>query len=106
MAIGRLMVYRQLVFTLILLVLFWALYGRRYRRESFRWWGMAWTSFGVYLATTALVLRLAPEWTPLKSSLVLFSVLVRFLQIPLLVFAAWSMRLQELRLRRWLKPGI
>jgi len=105
-AIGRLMVYRQLVLTLVLVGLFWYLYTRLQGQEFFRWWGLAWTSFGVYLATTALVLDLAPEWTLLKSSLVLFSVLARFLQIPLLVFAAWSMRFQELRLRRWLKPGI
>jgi PAS domain S-box-containing protein len=106
MAIGRLMVYRQLVLTLVLLTLFWILYARLYKQEAFRWWGLAWTSFAVYLATAALVLQLAPEWTLLKSSLILFSVLAGFLQIPLLVFAAWSMRSDEVRRRRWLKPGI
>src|SRR5262245_25117130 len=100
------MVYRQLIATLLLLLLFWALYARLYRQEFFRWWGLAWTSFAVYLAITTVVLQLAPEWTPLKSSLVLLSVLARFLQVPLLVFAAWSMRSEEPRLRRWLKPGI
>ena len=106
MAIPHLTVYRQLVLTLVLVVLFWTQYARAHGQEFFRWWGLAWTSFGVYLAITALVLQLAPEWTLLKSSLVLFSVLARSLQVPLLVFAAWSMRLQELRLRRWLKPGV
>ena len=106
MGIGPLMVHRQLVLTLILLVLFWILYGRSTRQEFFRWWGLAWTSLAVYLAITVLVLHLAPEWTLLKSSLVLFSVVARFLQIPLLVFAAWSMRSQDLPLRRWLKPGV
>jgi PAS domain S-box-containing protein len=90
----------------VLVVLFWFLYARLHRQEFLRWWGLAWTSFVAYLATTAFVLNLAPEWTLFKSSLVLFSVLARFLQIPLLVFAAWCMRLQELRLRRWLRPGI
>jgi PAS domain S-box-containing protein len=104
--LGRLMVYRQLVLTLILLVLFWIVYARRCKQEFFRWWGLAWTSLAVYLAITALVLHLATEWTLLKSSLILFSVLSRFLQIPLLVFAAWSMRSQDERLRRSLKPGV
>ena len=106
MAIGRLMVYRQLVLTLVLVALFWILYARLHRQEFLRWWGLAWTAFVMYLATTALVLQLAPEWTLLKSGLVLFSVLARFLQVPMLVSAAWSMRLQELRLHRWLKPGV
>ena len=53
-----------------------------------------------------MVLQLAAEWTPLKSGLVLLSVLARCLQVPLLVFAAWSMRSEELRLQRWRKPGI
>src|SRR5262245_49563969 len=100
------MVYRQLLFTLLLLVLFWILYARLFGKAYLRWWGLAWTSFGVYLVLTAVVSRLAPEWTLIKSSLVLFSVLARCLQIPLLVFAVWSMRSQELQLRRWLKPGI
>jgi signal transduction histidine kinase len=100
------MLYRQLALTLLLVVPFWYLYARVRGQEFLRWWGLAWTSFGAYLVITALVLHLAPEWTPLKSSLVLFSVLARFLQILLLVFATWSMRLEELRLRRWLKPGI
>jgi PAS domain S-box-containing protein len=106
MGIARLMVYRQLVLTLVLVTLFWILYARLHRQESFRWWGLAWTSFVVYLATAAVVLQLAPEWTLLKSSLILFSVLAGFLQVPLLVFAAWSMRSEEVRLRRWLRPGV
>jgi PAS domain S-box-containing protein len=104
--IGRLMVYRQLVLTLLLVVLFWILYVRLYKQEFFRWWGLAATSFAAYLGITALLLHLAPEWTLLKSSLILFSVLARFFQIPFLLFAAWSMRSQEVRLRRWLKPGL
>src|SRR5262245_11654640 len=105
-SIEHLVVYRQLVVTVFLMVLFWSLYARRHTQEFLRWWGLAWTSFGVYLGITALVLRLAPEWTLLKSSLTLLSVLARFLQVPLLMFAAWSMRLQEVRLRRWLAPGV
>jgi PAS domain S-box-containing protein len=100
------MVYRQLVLVSLLLVVFWVLYARLYRQESSRWWGLAWTSFAAYLAITALLLHLAPEWTLLKSALVLFSVFARFLQVPLLVFAACSMRLVEPRWRPWLKPGI
>jgi hypothetical protein len=103
---GRLMVYRQLVLTLLLVVLFWILYVRLYKQEFLRWWGLVWTSFAAYLGITALILHLAPEWALLKGSLILFSILARFLQIPLLVFAAWSMRSQEVRLGRWLKPGL
>ncbi|HKE30574.1 MAG TPA: PAS domain S-box protein, partial [Candidatus Angelobacter sp.] len=106
LAIGRLFVYRQLVLTLVLVALFWFLYARLHRQEFLRWWGLAWTSFAAYLGITALIFHLAPEWTLLKSSLIFFSILARFLQIPLLVFAAWSMRSQEVRLRRWLKPGL
>jgi hypothetical protein len=84
--IGRLMVYRQLVLTLLLVVLFWILYVRLYKQEFFRWWGLAATSFAAYLGITALLLHLAPEWTLLKSSLILFSVLARFFQIPFLRF--------------------
>src|SRR5215471_5175441 len=82
----------QLLLTVFLVVLLWALYARLRRFEFFRWWAWAWTAFAVYLGAAAISLHVGPAWTPLKACLVFVLVLSGFLEVPLLVFGGWSWR--------------
>jgi PAS domain S-box-containing protein len=82
----------QLLLTLFLAVLLWALYFRLHRLPFFRWWAWAWTSFAVYLATGTFSLRLGPQWTPAKSSLIFLLLVFGFLQPTLLVLGGMNWR--------------
>ncbi len=82
----------QLLLTLFLAVLLWALYFRLHRLPFFRWWAWAWTSFAVYLATATISLRLGPQWTPAKSSLIFLLLVLGFLQPTLLVLGGMNWR--------------
>src|SRR6202008_4950197 len=82
----------QLLLTLFLVALLWALYSRLQKFEFFRWWAWAWTAFAVYLATATVSLRIGPAWTPLKASLVFVLLLSGFLEVALLVFGGLSWR--------------
>ncbi len=82
----------QLLLTLFLAVLLWALYFRLHRLPFFRWWAWAWTSFAIYLAIGTVSLRLGPQWTPAKSSLILVLLVSGFLQPTLLVLGGLSYR--------------
>src|SRR6516162_9010871 len=81
----HLSVNTQLLLTVFLVVLLWALYARLRRFEFFRWWAWAWTAFAVYLGAAAISLHVGPAWTPLKACLVFVLVLSGFLEVPLLV---------------------
>ena len=82
----------QLLLTVCLVMLLWALYTRLQRFEFFRWWAWAWTAFAVYLAAATISLRLGPAWTLQKASLVWVLVILRILQPVLLVFGGLSWR--------------
>ncbi len=88
----RLFVFQQMLLTLFLAALSWSLYARLRKQEFFRWWVWAWTSFAAFLTVGAAALHLSPEWLLLRRTLVLLATLLGFLQVPLLVFAACSLR--------------
>src|SRR5690348_11289427 len=92
MELAELYVRLQLLLTIFLLVLLWALSLHLRREQFFRWWAWAWTSFGVFLALRVLVLKL-PPWTPLSASLWLIVLILGFVQAPLLMLGAWSLQL-------------
>src|SRR5208283_2570920 len=85
----------QLLLTVCLVMLLWALYTRLQRFEFFRWWAWAWTAFAVYLAAATISLRLGPAWTVQKASLVGVLVFSGYLQPVLLVFGGLSWRTQR-----------
>ena len=96
----------QLLLTLFLVALLWALYSRLHKFESFRWWAWAWTAFAVYLATATVSLRIGPAWTPLKASLVFVLLLSGFLEVALLVFGGLSWRAPHKLPRRLFWTGV
>jgi PAS domain S-box-containing protein len=96
----------QLLLTVFLVVLLWALYARLRRFEFFRWWAWAWTAFAVYLGTATISLQVGPAWTPLKACLVLVLLLSGFLEVALLVFGGLSWRAPHKLARRVFWTGI
>lgn len=106
MATTRMFVDQQLLLTIFLVALLWSLHARLRKHDFFRWWAWAWTSFAGYLGIGALALRLAPEWSLLKGSVILASLVCGFLQVPLLVFGACTLRGPRKSRRVWLRAGI
>jgi PAS domain S-box-containing protein len=82
----------QLLLTVCLVTLLWALYTRLQRFEFFRLWAWAWTACAAYLACATLSLHLGPAWTPRKASVILLLLLSGFLQPVLLVLGGLSWR--------------
>ena len=91
MEIVRLHVQFQLLLTIFLMVLLWSLYVRLHRQEFFLWWACAGTVFAAFLAIGSLLLHLPAEWTPFRTYSLLALTICGFLQIPFLVFGAWSL---------------
>jgi len=96
----------QLLLTVCLVILLWALYARLQRFEFFRWWAWAWTACAAYLASATVSLYLGPAWTLQKSSAVLLLLLSGFLQPVLLVFGGLSWRTPAKPSRRLFWWGI
>ena len=92
MDVVRLYVTSQLLLTVFLVALLWSLYARLHKQLFFWWWAWAWTFFAGFLAFGAVALRLAPEWTFFKGGLILAAVVCGFIQAPLLVFGACTLR--------------
>lgn len=103
---ARFFVYLQLLVTIFLVVLLWCLYARLRKQEFFWWWAWAWTASAAYLATGSLILNLGPVWTPAKSLAVLAGQMCGFLQVPLLMFGAWSLAAPEAPSARWRRIGL
>jgi PAS domain S-box-containing protein len=91
MELVHLYVRLQLLLTIFLVVLLWSLYIRLRRQEFFRWWAWAWTAFAGFLGLASVVLQLPPQPPPLRSSALLLMLICGFLQVPLLIFGAWSL---------------
>jgi PAS domain S-box-containing protein len=95
----------QLLLTLFLVALLWALYYRLQRFEFFRWWAWAWTALVVFLAAATVSLRLGPTWTPTKFSLVCAILLAGFSQPFLLICGGLSWRSANRPSRRFFWTG-
>jgi PAS domain S-box-containing protein len=94
----------QLLITLCLVGLLWALYTRLHQFEFFRWWAWAWTAFVAYLGCAAVSIQLGHSWSLPKGALILVMLLVGFIQPALLVFGGLSWRTPTKpspRLTRW-----
>jgi PAS domain S-box-containing protein len=82
----------QLLLTVFLVCLLWALYSRLQRFEFLRWWAWAWTASAIFLATAVVSLHLGTAWTPLKIVCITLLLLCGFLQPFLLVCGGLSWR--------------
>jgi|GEM_PF-2376584 PAS domain S-box-containing protein len=99
-------VHVQLLITIFLAILLWALYQRLRKVEFFRWWAWAWTSSALFLAAAIESVQLGLTWTPLKTSLVLAVLLFGLLQPMLLALGGLSWRYPEQAIRRLFWTGI
>jgi hypothetical protein len=88
----RLYVSSQLLLIVFLVALLWSLYARLHKQLFFWWWAWAWTCFAGFLSLGLVALKLGPEWTLLKGTLILASLICGFLQVPLLMFGACTLR--------------
>jgi PAS domain S-box-containing protein len=96
----------QALITTGLVVILWCLHARLSDRPFFRWWALAWSAFGLFLLVGALALPIDSDWTPIRAGAVLTATLFGFLQSPLLVFGAWSLRSPEVLTQRRQTVGI
>lgn len=96
----------QLLLTICLVTLLWALYTRLQRFEFFRWWAWAWTASAAFLAAANVSLHLGSAWTPAKAATLLIVILSGFLQPVLLVFGGMSLRTPSRPSRRQFGWGI
>jgi len=96
----------QLLITIFLAILLWALYQRLRKFEFFRWWAWAWTSSALFLAAAIESVRVGPEWTPTKMGLVLAVLVFGMLQPLLLAMGGLSWQLPEQSVRKLFWSGI
>lgn len=95
----------QLLLTLFLVALLWALYSRLQGFGFFRWWAWAWTASAVFLASATASMRIGAAWTPAKIALIAVLLLLGFLQPFLLVCGGLSWRSPSRPSRRFLWSG-
>src|SRR5262245_47142235 len=88
----RTLVTAQLLVTVFLAVLLWALHARLHREEYNRWWVGAWTLFATFLAVGRVALSFPPDWNLAHWSVVLLASLLGFLSAPLFLYGALSYR--------------
>src|SRR5215469_1154976 len=99
-------VHVQLLITIFLAILLWALYQRLRKLEFFRWWAWAWTCSAVFLAAAIESVRVGYAWTPLKVTLLLIVMVFGILQPLLLALGGLSWRLPGKSLESPFKAGI
>lgn len=99
-------VHVQLLITIFLAILLWALYQRLRKLEFFRWWAWAWTCSAVFLAAAIESVRVGYAWTPLKVTLLLIVMVFGMLQPLLLALGGLSWRLPGHSLATRFKTGI
>jgi PAS domain S-box-containing protein len=96
----------QLLLTVCLVTLLWALYTRLQRFEFFRWWAWAWTAFAVFLFTGSISLLLGPWWSVRKASTIVVLLAAGYVQPVLLMFGGWSWRNPEKPSRKVFQAGM
>jgi two-component system NarL family sensor kinase len=96
----------QLLITIFLAVLLWALYQRLRKVEFFRWWAWAWTCSALFLAAAIESVKIGPDWTPLKISLLVAVLVFGMLQSLLLALGGLSWRVPERSLEKVFWTGL
>jgi PAS domain S-box-containing protein len=99
-------VHVQLLITIFLAVLLWALYLRLRKVEFFRWWAWAWTCSAVFLAAAIESVKVGPDWTPLKISLLVTVLVFGMMQSLLLALGGLSWRVPGRSLQKMFRAGL
>ncbi len=99
-------VHVQVLITIFLAVLLWALYQRLRKMEFFRWWAWAWTSSALFLAAAIESVRVGPDWTARKITLVIAVLFFGVLQSLLLALGGFSWRVPGRSLGRLFRAGL
>jgi PAS domain S-box-containing protein len=99
-------VHVQLLITIFLAVLLWALYQRLRKVEFFRWWAWAWTCSALFLAAAIESAKVGPDWTPLKISLLVAVLVFGILQSLLLALGGLSWGVPERSLQKMFRAGL
>jgi PAS domain S-box-containing protein len=99
-------VHVQLLITIFLAVLLWALYQRLRKVEFFRWWAWAWTCSAVFLAAAIESVKVGPEWTPLKICLLVAVLVFGMMQSLLLALGGLSWSVPERSLKKIFRAGL
>jgi two-component system, NarL family, sensor kinase len=99
-------VHVQLLITIFLAVLLWALYQRLRKVEFFHWWAWAWTCSAVYLAAAIESVKVGPDWTPLKIGLMTVVLVFGMMQSLLLALGGLSWSVPERSLRKIFRVGL
>jgi two-component system NarL family sensor kinase len=99
-------VHVQLLITIFLAVLLWALYQRLRKVEFFHWWAWAWTCSAVFLAAAIESVKVGPDWTPLKICLLVAVLVFGMLQSLLLALGGLSWSVPERSLKKIFRAGL
>jgi PAS domain-containing protein len=99
-------IHVQLLITIFLAVLLWALYQRLRKVEFFRWWAWAWTCSALFLAAAIESAKIGPAWTPLKISLLAAVLVFGMLQSLLLALGGLSWHVPDRSLRKVFRTGL
>lgn len=99
-------VHVQLLITIFLAILLWALYQRMREVKFFHWWAWAWTSSAVFLAAAIESMRIGQGWTPRKMALVAAVLIFGILQPLLMVLGGLSWQVPGKSLRKVFWGGI
>ncbi len=99
-------VHIQLLITIFLAVLLWALYQRLRKVEFFHWWAWAWTCSVVFLAAAIESVKVGSDWTPLKISLIAAVLVFGILQSLLLALGGLSWSVPERSLKKIFRAGL
>jgi PAS domain S-box-containing protein len=74
--------------------------------EFFRWWAWAWTCSALFLAAAIESVKIGPDWTPLKISLLVVVLVFGMLQPLLLALGGLSWRVPERSLEKVFWTGL
>jgi two-component system, NarL family, sensor kinase len=99
-------VHAQLLITIFLVVLLWALYQRLRGMTFFRWWAWAWTSSALFLAAAIASTAVGPEWTTRKISLVMAVLVFGMMQPFLLALGGLSWQVPGRSLQKIFRAGM
>jgi two-component system, NarL family, sensor kinase len=99
-------VHVQLLITIFLAILLWALYQRMREVKFFHWWAWAWTCSALFLAAAIESVRTGQDWTPSKMALVAAVLIFGILQPLLMVLGGLSWQVPGNSLRKLFLGGI
>ena len=99
-------VHVQLLITIFLAILLWALYQRLREVKFFHWWAWAWTCSALFLAAAIESVRVGQDWTPLKMALVASVLFFGILQPLLMALGGLSWQMPGSSLRKVFWGGI